>query len=196
MSKDPAPRVTKAVADYYSLHRNLKLDFINGKPKRAVEHLASVIKPATLKALIENELEMDKSDHKKDFLEFVAYLEKMAITYDEPCHVIDHKKTGDSGTKKIGKSSDFGSRSSKHNRGGRSSEGGSNKPSDRDRTTSGNGRSSNSNGTGKQSTREAPPCLNTNKCAGEMHYLSDCSHTSKDEAFVLLAEYKKIKYAD
>jgi hypothetical protein len=31
--KDPALRVLKAVADYYSLHRNLRLDFINGKPK-------------------------------------------------------------------------------------------------------------------------------------------------------------------
>jgi hypothetical protein len=29
--KNPALRVTKAVADYYSLHRNLGLDFVNGK---------------------------------------------------------------------------------------------------------------------------------------------------------------------
>jgi hypothetical protein len=28
--KDPALRVLKAVSDYYSLHRNLKMDFING----------------------------------------------------------------------------------------------------------------------------------------------------------------------
>jgi hypothetical protein len=54
--KDPALRVTKAVADYYSLHRILRLDFINGKSKIAVEHLVSVIKPATLKALIESKL--------------------------------------------------------------------------------------------------------------------------------------------
>jgi hypothetical protein len=52
LEKDLALRVTKAVADYYSLHRNLRLDFI--KPKRAVEHLVSVFKPATLKALIES----------------------------------------------------------------------------------------------------------------------------------------------
>jgi hypothetical protein len=45
--KDPALRILKAVADYNSLHRNLRLDFINGKPKKAVEHLVSVIKPAT-----------------------------------------------------------------------------------------------------------------------------------------------------
>jgi hypothetical protein len=37
--KDPALRVMKAVADYYSLHRNLRLDFINGKPKNVVENL-------------------------------------------------------------------------------------------------------------------------------------------------------------
>jgi hypothetical protein len=65
--KDPALRVMKAVADYYSLHRNLRLDFVNGKLKKAVEHLVSVIRPATLKALIESKLEMDKSQLKKDF---------------------------------------------------------------------------------------------------------------------------------
>jgi hypothetical protein len=32
--KDPALRVMKEVADYYSLHRNLGLDFNNGKPTR------------------------------------------------------------------------------------------------------------------------------------------------------------------
>jgi hypothetical protein len=57
--KDPALRVMKAVADYYSLHRNLRLDFINGKPKKAVEHLVTVIRPATLKTLMESKLEMD-----------------------------------------------------------------------------------------------------------------------------------------
>jgi hypothetical protein len=41
--KDPALHVMKAVADYYSLHRNLRLDFINGKPRKTVEHLVSVI---------------------------------------------------------------------------------------------------------------------------------------------------------
>jgi hypothetical protein len=64
----------KAVSDYYSLHRNMRLDFINGKPKKAVEHLVSVIRPVTLKTLIERKLEMDKSELKKDFLEFVANL--------------------------------------------------------------------------------------------------------------------------
>jgi hypothetical protein len=56
---DSALLITKAVADYYSLHRNLRLDFINGKPKKAVEHLVSVIKPSTLKALIEREQSRD-----------------------------------------------------------------------------------------------------------------------------------------
>jgi hypothetical protein len=81
--KDPALRVTKAVADYYSLPRNLRLDFINGKPKKVVEHLASVIRPAILKTLIERKLEMNKFDLENDFLELIAYLEKMAIIHDE-----------------------------------------------------------------------------------------------------------------
>jgi hypothetical protein len=42
----------KEVSDYNLLTRSLKIDFINGKPKKAVEHLVSVIKPATLQALI------------------------------------------------------------------------------------------------------------------------------------------------
>jgi hypothetical protein len=29
---DPALRVMKAAADYYSLHKSLRLDSINGKP--------------------------------------------------------------------------------------------------------------------------------------------------------------------
>jgi hypothetical protein len=116
--KRPALRVTNAVADYYSLHRNLRLDFINGKPKKAVEHLVPVIKPATLKALIESKLEMDKSDLKKDSLVFVAYLEEMAIIHDEHCHVVEQKKTGDFGMKNTGKGSEAGAGlSSRHNSG-------------------------------------------------------------------------------
>jgi hypothetical protein len=34
------------------------------------------------------------------------------------------------------------------------------------------------------------------KCAGEKHFLSDCSHTGRDEAMVLLSEYKKKRDAD
>jgi hypothetical protein len=113
--KDPALRVMKAVADYNSLHRNLRLDFINGKPKKPVEHQVSVIRPATLKALIESKVEMDKSELKKDFLEFVKYLEEMAIIHNEHCHVVEQSKTGDSGTKNNGKGNDTGIRSSGHN---------------------------------------------------------------------------------
>jgi hypothetical protein len=143
------------------------LDFINGKPKKAVEYLVSVIRPATLKALIESKLEMDKSELKKDFLDFFKYLEEMAIIHDEHCHVVEQKKTGDSGMRNNGKGIDAGSRSSGHNPEGSSHGGASNKASDRDRTKSGHGKSSESTGTGKQSAREPPPCINTKKCAGE-----------------------------
>jgi hypothetical protein len=187
---DPALRVMKAVSDNYSFHRNLRPDFINGKPKKAVEHPVSVIKPATLKALIESKLEMDKSELKKDFLELVGYLKKMAIIHDEHCHVVEHKKTGDSGMKNNCKGNDAGSCSSGHNAGGSPHGGASNKASDRDRTKSGHERSSDSTGTGKQSAREPPPCLNTKKCAGEKcagekHYLPDCPHTGRYEDIVL-----------
>jgi hypothetical protein len=48
------------------------LDSINGKPKKAVDHLVSMIRPATLKDLIESKVEMDMSELKKDFLELVG----------------------------------------------------------------------------------------------------------------------------
>jgi hypothetical protein len=139
---------------------------------------------------------MDKSELKKDFLEFVKYLEEMTIIHDEHCHVVEQKKTGESGTKNTGKGNDPGSRSYGHNAGGSSHGGASKKASDRDRTKSGYGRSSDATSTGKQSAREPPPCLNTKKCAGERHYLSDCPHTGKDEAIVLLSENKKKRDAD
>jgi hypothetical protein len=109
---------------------------------------------------------------------------------------VEQKKTGDSGINNNGKGNDAGSRSSRHNAGGSSHGGASNKASDRDRTKSGHERSSESTGTGKQSAREPPPCLNTKKCSGEKHYLSDCPHTGKDEAMALLSEYKKKRDAD
>jgi hypothetical protein len=123
-------------------------------------------------------------------------LEEMAIIHDEHCRVVERKKTGDSGTKNNGKGNDASSRSSGHNAKGSSHRGASNKDSDSDRTKSGHGRSSDSTGTGKQSAREAPPCLNSKKCAGRTHYLSDCPHTGKDKAMVMLSEYKKKRDAD
>jgi hypothetical protein len=155
-----------------------------------------VIRPATLKDLIESKLEMKKAELKKDFLKFVGYLKKMAIIHDEHCHAVEYKKTGDSGVKNTCKSSDAGSRSSGRNSGGSSNGGASNKASDRDRTKSGQGRSSDSTDTGKQAAQEPPPCLNTNKCAGEKHYLSDCPHTGQDEDNVLLSKYEKRRDAD
>jgi hypothetical protein len=139
---------------------------------------------------------MDKSELKKNFLEFVKYLEEMAIIHDEHCQVVEHKKTGNSGMKNTGESSDAGSRSFGHNTGGSSHGGASNMASDRDRTKSGHGRSSDSAGSGKQTARVPPPCLNTKKCAGEKHYLSDCPYAGVDEAIVLLSEYKKKSDAD
>jgi hypothetical protein len=56
--------------------------------------------------------------------------------------------------------------------------------------------SSEATSTGKQSAREPPPCLNTKRYAGEKHFVSDCPHTRKDEAIVLLLEYNKKRDAD
>jgi hypothetical protein len=92
------------------LHRNLRLDFNHGGPQKLVEHLVSVIKPALLTSLIESKLEMDKSNFKKDILEFVAYLEKMAILFDEHGHVVHNRKTGDPGAKNMAKETTLASK--------------------------------------------------------------------------------------
>jgi hypothetical protein len=42
---------------------------------------------------------MDKSELKKNFLEFVGYLKKIDIIHDKHCHVVERKKIGDSGMK-------------------------------------------------------------------------------------------------
>jgi hypothetical protein len=147
--RNPSLGVMKAISDNDSLHRNLIQDFINGKVKQAVEHLVSVIKPATLQALIKSKQEMNMSELKRDFLDFLAYLKKMAIIHDDHCHVMEHKKTGDSGMKDIFKVRDAGSSSFGHNSGGSSHSGAINKASDRDRKKSEHGRSSDSTGTGK-----------------------------------------------
>jgi hypothetical protein len=122
-----------------------------------------VIRPTSLKFLVESKLKMDMSDLKKYFLEFVAYLENMVIIHDEHFYVVENKKTGDSGMKITGKISDAGSHSSGHNSGGISYEGSRNKASDCDRTKSGHGRSSDSTGTRKQWARE-PPLVSAQKC--------------------------------
>jgi hypothetical protein len=148
---DPTLCVMKAAADYYSLQRNLRLAFISGKPKNAVEHLVSVIKQATLNTL-ESKLEMDKSDLKKYFLEFVAYLEKLAIIHDENGHVVEHKKTGDSGMKNTGNASD------------------------RDRTKSGHGKSSDSTGTGSSQSGSAALPQHEDVCRREALFVRLVSH--------------------
>jgi hypothetical protein len=109
---------------------------------------------------------------------------------------VEQEKTGDSGMKNNGKGNESGSRSSGYNAGGSPHGGASNKASDRDRTKSEHGRSSESTGTGKQAAREYPPRLNTKKCAGEKHCLSDCPHTGNDEAMALLSEYKMKRDSD
>jgi hypothetical protein len=150
-----------------------------------------------LKPLIERKLEMDKSDLKKNFLAFVAYLEQMTIIHvihiihDEHCHVVEHTKTGDSVMRNAGKVSNAGGRISEHHPGEKSLRGGSNKTSDRGRTSFDHGRLSDSSGTEKPSTREPPSCLNTTNYAGINYYLSVYPHTSKDKATFMLAEYKK-----
>jgi hypothetical protein len=67
---------------------------------------------------------------------------------------------------------------------------------DRDRTKPGNGRSSNSSGTGKQSKRESPSCPHTQKCGGDMQYLSDRPQINTDKDISMLAEYKKKRDTD
>jgi hypothetical protein len=86
--------------------------------------------------------------------------------------------------KNTDKNSDAGRLGSKHKSGGTLYGGASSMDSDRDRTKSGHGSSSDSTGIGKQSARDPPHFLNTKRCAGEDvgKSRSDIENTHKDHS--------------
>jgi hypothetical protein len=104
--------------------------------RKAVEHLVPVIKPATLKALMEQT--RDGQVGTQEGLPRVRWLPERNGYHTQRALSCGGKQgSGDSGMKNTGKSSDAGSRSSGHNFGGSAYGGASNKASDLDRTKSG-----------------------------------------------------------
>jgi hypothetical protein len=65
-----------------TLHRNLKLYLVKGKPKKAFERIVSAINPVSLMVLVESDLELDQSDLKNDLFQFIKYLEDISVVHD------------------------------------------------------------------------------------------------------------------
>jgi hypothetical protein len=178
---DPALRVTKEIGEYLTLYRNLKLDLVKNKPKRAVEHIVSVIKPTTLKSIVESDLELDKSDLKKDFFKFIEYFEAIAIVHDRHGRPDTTKNGGGNAAYENGSMN-----SSRSSGRGKSSGGNGNKHKKLDNSDT--SKVSDNGGKANRSTEhQAPTCLNVKKCPGKRHYVSDCPNTKEAEAAELLA---------
>jgi hypothetical protein len=62
------------VSDYLTLSREQGWTLIKKQPKLAIKHLISVLKPAHLKELCENDLNLEYIELRKDFPGFIKHL--------------------------------------------------------------------------------------------------------------------------
>jgi hypothetical protein len=76
--KDSSMRVNQLVSDYLTLSREQGWTIVEDQPKLAIKHLLSVVKPAHLKEVCENDLLLDQIELRKDFYVFVKHLRKTA----------------------------------------------------------------------------------------------------------------------
>jgi hypothetical protein len=145
--KDSGMRIDQLVSDYLTLSREQGWTLIKKQPKLAIKHLVSVLKPAHLKELCENDLNLEYIELRKDFPGFVKHLRARAAVAEL---LVAPSRTG-----KDGKSSD------------KTSTGGSTKS-----YSSGSG-SSTRPSTPKDSTSsisksKAPKCLNDKTWQGRL----------------------------
>jgi hypothetical protein len=57
--KDSTMRINQLVSDYLTLRREQGCTLVKDQPKLAIKHLLSVVKPAQLKEVCENDLQLD-----------------------------------------------------------------------------------------------------------------------------------------
>jgi hypothetical protein len=81
--KDSSMRVNQLVSDYLTLSREQGWTIVKDQPKLAIKHLLSVVKPAQLKEVCENDLLLDQIELRKDFYGFVKHLRKTAAVLCE-----------------------------------------------------------------------------------------------------------------
>jgi hypothetical protein len=174
--KDSTMRINQLVSDYLTLSREQGWTLVKDQPKLAIKHLLSVVKPAQLKEVCENDLQLDQVALRKDFYGFVKHLRKTAVDADrwavtpragKGTKSVDRVPTGVS-TKSY--TSGFGS-GSRHS-------------------------------TAKDSTSSPSKsiflmCLNDKTCnkhgKTEYHYMTYCPYTTKDAAVELLAKHRAAK---
>jgi hypothetical protein len=169
--KDSSMRVNQLVSDYLTLSREEGWTLVKGQPNLAIKHLLSVVKPAQLKEVCENNLPLDQVERRKDFYGFVEHLRKTAADVDRWA-----------ATNRIGKdtkSSDEASTGGSSRSYSSGSHSGSRSSTAKDSTSR----------TSKSKTRK---CINDKTCnkhgKTDYHYMKDYPHTSKEAAAEMLAK--------
>jgi hypothetical protein len=175
--KNSTMRINQLVSDYLTLSREQGWMLVKDQPKLAIKHLLSVVKPAQLKEVCENDLQLDQVAQRKDFFYgFVKHLRRTAVDADrwtvtpragKDTKSVDRVPTGVS-TKSYTSGFSSGSRHS----------------TAKDSTSS-------------PSKSKVTKCLNDNTCnkhgKADYHYITDCPYTTKDAAVELLAKHRAVK---
>jgi hypothetical protein len=79
---DSSVRVNQLVSDYLTLSREQGWMLVKDQPKLAIKHLLSVVKPAQLKEVCENDLLLDQIELRKDFYVFLKHLRMTSADAD------------------------------------------------------------------------------------------------------------------
>jgi hypothetical protein len=80
--KDSSIRINKLVSDYLTLGREQGWTLVTDQAKLAIKNLQSVVKPAQLKEVCENDLQLDQEALREDFYGSVKHLRKTAVDAD------------------------------------------------------------------------------------------------------------------
>jgi hypothetical protein len=80
--KDSTMCINQPVSDYLTLSREQGWTLMKDQPKLVIKHLLSVVKPAQLKEVCENDLQLDQVALRKDLYGFVKHLRKTAVDAD------------------------------------------------------------------------------------------------------------------
>jgi hypothetical protein len=172
---DSTMRINQLVSGYLTLSREQGWTVVKDQPKLAIKHLLSVVKPAQLKEVCENDFQLDQVALRKDFYGFVKHLRKTAVDADRWAV---YPRAG-----KDTKSIDI-------------STGGSTK-SYTSEFSSGSRHSTEKYITYSPSTSKIPKCLNDKTCnkhwKTDYHYMTTCPYTTKDSAVELVAKRRAAK---
>jgi hypothetical protein len=174
--KDSSMHINQLVSDYLNLSREQGWTLVKDQPMLAIKHLLSVVKPAQLKEICENDLQLDQVALRKDFFGFVKHLRKPAVDADR--WAVTPRAERDT------KSSDKATNGSSNQSYTSGSSSGSRHRTAKDSTSS-------------PSKSKAPEFLNDKTCnkngKADYHYIADCPYTGKDSAADLLSKHRAAK---